>query len=176
MKKLKRERMLFRLGKRLLPVITVVLIMSFLTGCEAFVRKFTRKPKKENMPREEMVLAPEEYKGPETTKEEQYREYFLLWKSWQDEIIAALVPDGNHKKQLRSTDEAIKNLSALKPYLDEEKQKKLDGYLVQMAALKDSINEDTHNSRHVSLRRNAELIKRNVLRDFSYKKIRDSLI
>ena len=39
-----------------------------LVGCEAFVRKFTRKPKKEDLPRTEMVLTPEEYKGPQMTK------------------------------------------------------------------------------------------------------------
>jgi hypothetical protein len=44
----------------------VILFLVFtLTGCEAFVRKFTRKPKQEYT--EPPVLAPEEYKGPLTS-------------------------------------------------------------------------------------------------------------
>ncbi|MBM3255730.1 MAG: hypothetical protein FJZ08_05460, partial [Candidatus Omnitrophica bacterium] len=65
-----------------LAVTIYLLLVSFL-GCEAFVRKFTRKSKKEDLHREEMVLAPQEYQKPKLSKEEEYRQYLLYWKSWQ---------------------------------------------------------------------------------------------
>src|SRR3989338_3700293 len=88
---------------------TLILLLIFYSlGCEAFIRKFTRKPKKENMPKEEMVLAPEEYKAPEMSKEDLYRQHFLFWRTWQDELIASLNKEGNHKKQIDCINEAVK--------------------------------------------------------------------
>lgn len=142
-----------------------------LCGCEAFVRKFTRKPKKEKLPKEELVIAPEEYKGPVMAKEDLYRQYFLFWKSWHDELITSLAPNTNHKKQIDCIAEAIKNLINLKALLNEEKQKKLNTYIDQLTNLKNSITKDIYGNMTVKNRLAAEHIKRNILRDFSYRKI-----
>ncbi|MCM8797573.1 MAG: hypothetical protein NC923_06860, partial [Candidatus Omnitrophica bacterium] len=48
--------------------LIVILAIFFLAGCEAFVRKFTRK--KQRVEQEMPVITPEEYKGPQMTKEE----------------------------------------------------------------------------------------------------------
>ena len=69
-----------------------------LVGCESFTRKFTRKSKKPDQA-VEMVLVPQEYKGPNMTKEELYRQYFLYWKSWQEELINALTQKTSQKKK-----------------------------------------------------------------------------
>ena len=57
-----------------------------LYGCEAFVRKFTRKNKNETLAQEELVLTPEIYKNT-ASKEEQYRQYFIYWKAEDEELI-----------------------------------------------------------------------------------------
>ncbi len=150
------------------------LILSTLIGCEAFVRKFTRKPKKQI--EEVMVLAPQEYKGPLMTKEELYREYFLFWKSWQDELIGALTGKKSLKKQIDCAGEAIKNLVNLRALLKEEKQKKIDIYIIELKGLQDEIAKDLYGSSIPLHTRGAERIKRNILRDFPYKKIKDFLI
>ncbi|MFA5150687.1 MAG: hypothetical protein WC433_07270, partial [Candidatus Omnitrophota bacterium] len=75
-----------RSKRRWFLLFTFYFLLFTLCGCEAFVRKFTRKSKKDKVP-VEMVLAPEEWKGPQMTKEEQYRQYFVFWQSWQDELI-----------------------------------------------------------------------------------------
>ncbi len=153
--------------------ITCLLVLS-LTGCDAFVRKFTRKPKRE-APKEEFVLAPEEYKAPQATKEELYRQYFLFWKSWQDELINSLSIDTNHKKQIYCVNEIIKNLEQMRILLNEMKQKELDIYISQIKELKDSLMEDLYGNIISKNRLTAERVKRGILRDFSYKKIKEFL-
>lgn len=161
-----------RLKKFFLFLLVSAMVVTF-AGCEALARKFTRKSKKE-APAEEMVLVPEEYKGPNMTKEELYRQYFLFWKSWQDELIESL-SRGNHKKQLGCVQEAIKNLQQMRGLLVADQQKKVDIYINQLQDLWDYINRDAYG---VSSRGNAltaERIKRNILRDLSYAKIKAGL-
>ena len=88
----------YRLPFKIILLATCYLLLATLIGCEAFVRKFTRKSK--NPVEEVMVLAPEEYKGPQQTKEELYRQYFLFWKSWQDELIESLLQNKSNKKKV----------------------------------------------------------------------------
>lgn len=150
-------------------------LVSFL-GCEAFTRKFTRKPKKDDLVKEELVLVPEEYKDVQMSNEELYRQYFLFWKSWQDELINALSVGSNYKKQIDCINEAIKNLINLRALLKEEGQKKLDAYIDQLKGLKDQISKDLYGNSIVGNRQNAELLKKRILKDFSYNKIKDYLI
>lgn len=147
-----------------------------MLGCDAFVRKFTRKPKKENIPQQEMVLAPQEYKPPQMTKEEVYRQYFLYWKSWHDELINSLLTASSYKKQIDCANEAIKNLEELRLILQENMQKKMDIYINQLKDLKNEIAQDLYGNNISSNRLTAERIKRNILREFSYNKIKDYLL
>lgn len=165
-------------GHRLKPQITQIVILVsgfwflvFSIGCEAFVRKFTRKPKKENLPRQEMVLVPEEYKSPQMPKEELYRQYFLFWKSWQDELIGSLSAQANHKKQIDCIAQAISNLMNLRTLLNTQRQKQLDVYIGQLNELKESIIQDSYGSNIAGNRQKAERIKRSILQDFSYNKV-----
>lgn len=161
--------------KRTLFFIILFFYLTSLCGCEAFVRKFTRKPKKDQMSREEMVLQPEEYKST-MTKDEEYRQAFLYWKSWQDELINTLEKDANYKKLVVSTEQAIENVEQMRRLLTADKQKKLDSYLNRLRGLKNLIAEDIYvinYARHKSI---AERIKMEMLKDFSYGKVKDSLI
>jgi hypothetical protein len=121
-------------------------------------------------------MVPEEYKAPVLTKEQLYRQYFLFWKSWQDELITALSPGANHKKQIDCALEAIKNLNSLKALLNEERQKKIDVYINQLSELKELIAKDIYANAVAKSRDTAEQVKRNILRDFSYNKIKDYLL
>ncbi len=165
--------MIYRKGwiTQIIILFTVHCSLFTLIGCDAFIRKFTRKPKKENLPKEELLIAPEEYKAPLMSKEDLYRQYFLYWKSWQDELIDSLSANTNHKKRIACADEAMKNLLNLKMLLNEEKQKKIDIYIVQMAELKISIAKDVYCNITARYRIDAERIKRNILRDFTFNKI-----
>jgi len=147
-----------------------------LVGCDAFVRKFTKKPKQENNLQEEMVLAPEEYKAPNMSKEELYRQYFLFWKSWQDELIESLQQRKSQKKQLDCVEEGIKNLINLRVLLNEAMQNKLDIYIDKLKDLKNAISQDLYSNNALNNAHDAERIKMDILHKFSYNKVKDNLL
>jgi len=165
------------LDMRIRQIICYVFVFWFLAstlGCEAFVRKFTRK--KKTQVEEEMVLEPEEFKGPGLSKEQLYRQHFLFWKSWQSELIESFLQARSQKKKLDCAQQAIDNLNNLRAILNTEAQTKLDVYIGQLKNLKHQIENDSYNTHNIGNRQIAERIKMNVLRDFSWQKIKDSII
>ncbi|MDD5155166.1 MAG: hypothetical protein PHF11_01610 [Candidatus Omnitrophica bacterium] len=161
------------------PFIRSVLLFCLiinLVGCEAFVRKFTRKSKKEKTPVEEMVITPQEYKPPVMSKEERYREYFLYWKSWHDELIESLSWRANPKKQLSCANEAIKNLEQVRALLNAARQRKLDTWLNKLRNLRDAVKSDTYGTDISRNKASAERIRLNIMQHFSYPKIKDDLV
>ncbi|MFH1398161.1 MAG: hypothetical protein ABIH27_06410 [Candidatus Omnitrophota bacterium] len=161
--------------KRISNLILIFLLVISVTGCEAFVRKFTRKPK-EKITAEELVLIPEEYKPPQLSKEEKYRDTFFFWKNWHDEMINSLSNSDNHKKQIDCVKESINSLQALRLLLNTDKQTGLDIYLNKMDILKFRIIEDIYGSELSSLHLDAEKLKRDIQREFSYDKVKKCLI
>lgn len=162
---------------RVIKLLIVLFLVLNLVGCEAFVRKFTRKPK-EDIHQEPMVLTPEEYKCP-LSKEELYRQYFTFWRAWQDELIASLLvvtERVNNKKQVDSADEAIKNLTSMKALLKADAQKKFDPYIVRMLDLRDSIQKDIYGNRIFQNRQEAERLRRDILQSFSFPEISKELL
>jgi hypothetical protein len=127
------------------------------------------------MQEEQMILVPQEYPSLFASKEDEYRNYFLFWQSWQDELISALRYEKSRKKQMNCLDEAIKNISQIRSLLLEEKQKKLDIYLRELNDLKDALQKDIYTKAAYQYIFKAETIKKNILRDFSYPKVQDYL-
>jgi hypothetical protein len=168
------------LGKKeifnFLVFLSVIFLLGNLCGCESFVRKFTRKPKTEDKPREDLVLEPEEYKGPNLTKEQLYRKYLGYWKSWQDELITAFLNNGTYKKRVDCIEQAIKNLEQLRKMLNPDKQKIMDDYLNRMQALKDRVVSDVYGVDMKSQRTETERLRMGILKDLSYHKVKDSFI
>jgi len=161
---------------RVTRIIAIYLAVCLIAGCDAFVRKFTRKPKQENMPKEEMVLAPEEYKGPNMSGDELYRQYFLFWKSWQDELIESLQQRKSQKKQLDCVEQGINNLINLRALLKEDTQKKLDIYINELNDLKSAISQDLYGNNATNNAHDAGRIKIDILQKFSYDKVKDKLL
>lgn len=158
------------------PVFILLLIFLVnLTGCEAFVRKFTRKSKKDKAP-EEMVLVPEEWTGPKMSKEEIYRRYYNFWQSWQEELINVLTQKASLKKRVDCAQQSIKNLSGMRSMLNVTKQKQLDVYLSLMNDLLFSIKADIYGTANNSNRQKSERVKRNIMQSFSYPDIKGDLI
>jgi hypothetical protein len=154
----------------------LIFALCFLTGCDAFVRKFTKKSKKTEAPQEEMVLEPQEYKPAPTTGEEVYRQYLLYWRSWQDELIESLLVNANHKKQVGCAIEALKNLEDLKKTLNAQAAKKMEAYIERLKDILSAIEKDAYGSNAAAQRAAAERLRRDILRDFSYAKIKADLL
>jgi len=165
---------MIKLKQKSALVLSFILLAN-LTGCEAFVRKFTRKSKKEKAP-EEMVLVPEEWKGPKMTKEELYRQYYNFWLSWQDELISSLSQRASLKKRIDCVGQAIKNILGMRSMLNETQQKQLDVYLRQMTDLSNAIKADIYGTSSNPNRQNAEKVRRNILQSFSYPDIKGDMI
>ncbi len=160
--------------RNLCLVLAACFLLSTLAGCESFVRKFTRKPKKTEQA-VEMVLAPEEYKGPDMTKEELYRQYFLFWQSWEGELENALTHKASLKKKVDCVQEALKNLVNMKEMLVPEMQKNLDVYVGKTIGLLASIRSDIYGSENNLNLKDAERIKMDIHKSFAYPKIKNYL-
>lgn len=165
---------MIKMRQRVILFLLFVLFLN-LTGCEAFVRKFTRKPKKDKAP-EEMVLAPEEWTGPKMTKEELYRQYYSFWQSWQDELVNVLINKASLKKRVTCAEQSVKNLVGMRGMLNETKQKQLDVYLRQMNDLLKEIRADVYGASNNYNRQTAERVRRNILQSFSYPDVKGDLL
>ncbi|MFH0763007.1 MAG: hypothetical protein V1925_03875 [Candidatus Omnitrophota bacterium] len=152
----------------------IILCIIFLFGCDAFVRKFTRPPKKKSVAQQDLVLVPEEYK--DMDKEEVYRRYYVFWESWMDELINALELYTNHKKQLDCIERASKNLVYLKTLLNEDAQKRLDVYIERTMELQARIKGDPYGDFKRDNRTEAERLQLELSRDFSYGAVKNSIL
>lgn len=162
-----------RLIIRSIFLVTIYSLLVTLIGCEALLKKFTRKSKRTE--EVQMVLAPEEYK-PTMTKEELYRQFLLFWRSWQEELVESLLQNKSLKKRVDCATEAIKNLESMKKMLVAEKQKKLDSYIERMKLLKDRIANDIYGVNNNTYRERAEDLQMDIWKDFSFGDIKNYLL
>jgi hypothetical protein len=160
---------------KVFKIIIIFCLIITASGCESFTRKFTRKPK-DKMKAEELVLVPEEYKAAQVSKEEKYRDTFFIWKNWHDELINSLESSNNRKKQIDCLKESVNSLQALRQLLNNDKQKGIDIYLNKIDILRSQINEDVYGVELSERRSEAEKLKRDIQREFSYEKIKKCLI
>lgn len=154
--------------------ISVIFLIITLVGCEAFIKKFTRKPKNET-PATELVLTPEEFKGPGMSNEELYRQFYTFWKSWQDELIESLLQKRSNKKVVDCAQEAIKNMVSMKSLLIPEKQALMEKYIEKMANLLQNLKTDIYSANYSTYRERADYLRMNIVRNFSFPDIKGSI-
>lgn len=157
-------------------VLLAVCCLLFTTvGCEAFVRKFTRKPKGETK-REEPLIQPQDYPDVALNKEELYKDYFLFWESWADELVSFLRENANAKKQKECAGEALDNLAKMQSLLNDEKARMLEKFILEFTAVRNMVFESYLNSADFSyLRNKVERIKSGVHRGFMFLRVRKEL-
>lgn len=167
----------------LLMCITRIVVLIFgiyfvfsAAGCSTLARKFKRKAKKKEV-KEEVVLEPQEYEDPLMTASELYQQYFLFWRSWHDELIDSLSEEeANKKRQLSCAYEVIKNLESLRDLLKDEKQKQLQKYINDVQALKSAIEKDIYQDEVSWHKRAAARLKKKIMREYSYSRIKEMLL
>lgn len=145
-------------------------------GCQSFAKKFVRKSKAEEKNSDEVVAAPEEYPVPAVDNHALYRQYFLYWRTWQDELIDSLEVNGNHKRQVEAIEEAIMNLVNLRPLLDEPSRARLDASIAALKSLRESVSNDFYHQKIEANRTAAMNIRKQIIDSFSYVKIRDNIL
>ena len=157
------------LHRQLFFLLIGVLVLS-IVGCDAFTKKFTRKPKTQEA-EPEMILTPVVYEPKIESNKNLYANYYVVWKSWYGELLDSMYPDLNHKKQLECINYVIQNLENMRNLLLEQKQKVLDEKLIQLNEIKEIIAAPNMNLDFSSLRDRLDLIRRAIHKDFSYPKI-----
>jgi hypothetical protein len=164
-------------NKNVLVVIAYVLVCILcLAGCESLQKKFTRK-KKMTGPKEEMVIVPRDYEANPLPSDVRYKQYFVYWKSWNQELVTAINDQAPFKKIVSCVEQAKTNLTKMVTLLKEEKAKELEVYLNQTEVLRLQIeNAKTLPSSYMgNLRYTAERILSNVNRLFDMSKMREYL-
>ena len=160
--------------KKAFFLTTICCLLATVFGCESFTRKFTRKSKKPDAA-VEMVLTPQEYKGPNMTSEEIYRQYYLYWSSWQDELINALTQKLSLKKKVDCAQEALKNLVNMKLMLVRDAQRNLDLEIAKFNDLLASLKTDIYGVNDSWSLQAAQRINSNIHKSFIYPKIKNYL-
>ena len=153
---------------------TAYFLLSTLTGCEAFVRKFTRKPKE--VRKEEPIIQPEIYPDKGVAKDRLYKDYFLFWQAWADELLAHLNEKANLKKQKECAYEALDNLFKMRSLLNEEKAKAFEPLVNEFKTVSDIVFAGRLVSADFDyLRLKVERIKAKVHRNFIFSKVQKDL-
>ena len=150
-------------------VILMTLFSFSLTsvGCEPLRKKFTRKKKKEKEISEEMlpVLNPIDYAPKIYTPEEKYRQHYGLWKIWSKDLLEAIEAKDNDKRQKYNLGQTIVQLTEMKKWIIEEKQRDLQTII-------DDLNKIGLELEKPSIMRDYYFIKKTV--EQNAKKIRNN--
>lgn len=147
-----------------------------LTGCESLRKKFTRKKKGTEI-QEVMVITPRDYSAHPLASDVLYKQYFIYWKSWNQELINGLTDGSSYKKVLDCADQSLVNIKKMETYLKEDKAKELEVYVKKTEDLKNQImeNKSLLPAFVNNLRYSAERILSSVNRLFDLSKMKDRL-
>ncbi len=146
--------------------------LCLLVGCESLAKKFTRKKKTKDA-QEEMVVSPRDYSAHPFPNDVLYKQYFVYWKSWNQELITSLNDASPHKKIISCLEQALMNLDKMKSFLATEKAAALDVFVVQTRGLKSDVEKTPAMlpSQANQFRYRAERILSAVNRGFDIKKM-----
>ena len=145
-------------------------------GCDAFRKKFVRKPKKDTG--EEIIYAPDEYPKYTVSPDETYQMHFMIWEHWHNELLARFEPGGNQKKWLECIDEEIKNLGFMKDTIaSAEKQLLIEDSIQELYNLREDldIRKSVMTSDIYRLKIDMEGLGRKIRRELSYSEVKDCL-
>jgi len=152
-----------------------VMLATGLCGCESFVKKFRREKLEDEHKNQEVVVAPQEYAGSSLSSREQYQQFFLLWKAWQDELVDSLYEGASLKLQLEAVKQAIRNLEGMARLLDEESTKALTIKLGGLKELGQSLAWDSYGLKVEQYRQQAEQLRNQITREFAPARVKDAL-
>lgn len=150
----------------------LLLIFSIaLAGCTPALRKKFIRPRKKKEKQEEVIYQTREYVKENIPVDEYYKEHYIFWKSWQEELIKALGTN-SRKLQVRSLSEAIINLNAMKDILGDEKGAALETHIALLEEIDGKISGGYLSSADIKrLKRTLTRQKKEIVREFSYNKV-----
>lgn len=162
--------------KILLGFVLIFFCLWSAQGCESLRKKFTRT-KKTQGPQEQVIIVPRDYSAHPFPNDVLYKQYFVYWKSWNQELVTSLNDADSYRKIVDCVQQAEVDLKKMSTYLNDEKAKQLGIYIKQTGDLKSDIEKarSMPTSQMISLRYKAERILSSVNRQFDPHKMKDSL-
>lgn len=154
---------------RLLFCLAALIFMSSALGCDAFVRKFTREKKNQDMV--EPVLTPEDHVGLFFDNETKYKNYFAYWRAWQDELIQSMY-QGSEKRKLYCINQAVENLELMAGLLTPEHQKEINDYIKKMNIIRRDIESESILDENM-MRQKLVNIRLSINNKLHYSKVKD---
>jgi hypothetical protein len=158
------------MDKKLRYAVIVMLCIS-IAGCAGMQRKFSRKKKEEvkQLP----IVTTYDY-AKEARVDELYKKRFLFWKSWQGELIDRM--GAGYKKRTECYDELTQNLLEMQKYLNDEKYKELESFIVEIKSLDPNVKKiDLTNNERYRISQVLEKTRRLIDKRFSYSHVKNSL-
>jgi len=154
-------------------ILIMILAFSFLfSGCAAIKDKFVPKPKEEDT-QTKKYLAVRKYDVHPSL--ELYRKRYVLWKNWHKELLSIL-RNANHKKIVVTIEQENSNLMDMHNMLADEPAEKLQKVIIQMESIEQLIKKGRLNTGgEVRIHQKLESLGREIKRDFSYDKMKDSI-
>ena len=159
-----------------LPLVMLLSLIIVFSGCEGFRKKFVRKRKQKNT-QEEMVIVPRDYNEHPFPPDVLYKQYFVYWKAWNQELVTALHNQSSDKKILSCAEQSYTNLKKMSTYLNDEKVEELKPYLEKTERLREEIASSGAllPSLYTNFKYKAERILSNVNRKFDLRRMKDYL-
>lgn len=111
-------------------VVGLAILSISLSGCETLKKKFTREPKKYKKP---AIAVYEDGAAQAYPNSVLYQSHYVLWKSWQDELMNAL--GGNHKKETECAGGALSEMKSMKRLLNETGQVAIEPFVLELGNL-----------------------------------------
>lgn len=156
--------------------IFVVACVVLLTGCETLRKKFTRK-RKQAASAEPIVIVPRDYSAHPFPNDVLYKQYFVYWKSWNQELVSSLTDMENYKKIKSCVDQALTNLKKMQTYLQDDKAQELDVYVKKTDDLRSRIERAKYlpPAQMRGLRYDAERLLNGINKKFDLSSMKDHL-
>lgn len=150
----------------------IFIICISLAGCgPQWKRKFVRKRAAEK-PEQVFVYEPKEYKREPNS--ELYKRNFIFWKSWQEELVNKL--GDNKTADLRSFEEALKNLDEMGGCLVEQKAAELREYRKKLEAFYNTYKSgDFDIVQSKWMRQDLNRLMLQIDKKFRYNRVKDAI-
>ena len=154
--------------------LLVTIFSASLCGCEAFRKKFVRKPKEKEV---KVVVQTYEYES-EYSLENAYKKYYSFWRGAHEELTNLLnARDENRKRRVFAAEKVVEALLQMQELLLPAKRTRLDNLIITQ---KDIVKKlDSHNltlSQKLHILGTLRKMRRQIQEEFHFKKIQEFLI
>jgi hypothetical protein len=159
----------------ILILFSVLCFVFCVCGCEAFRKKFVRKPKKEKEIK--VIVRTQEYEYPYSVVVA-YKNYYLYWRAAHEELYQLLSSqDDNRKKRIFTAKRIVENLLQMQQLLLPEKRSKIDDYIAELNRIVQQLDRyKLTRLQKLRIKSTLDKQRRQIQKELHYRHIQDYLI